>query len=474
MSERYPGGIISKTPVTPTGAYETSSASGVWTLDQQAYWAKLNNWPTAGNVQTVYFLGYYNRQNSTGLSVCPSSTGGVNVGFDDTILGYPAVLTLNKNAVAQTEYTLSYGSNTGGQTNGISTDSSNNIYFSGSFGSVYYGFIAKYNSSGTLQWQASNQSLPGFVYSNPVIDSSGNVFVTGGVYASDFSSISGSINKFNSSGTEQWSKKYTYSSGGGSNYFTNTGVALDSSGNVYAAGSGQGIFGYIVKFNTSGTVQWNKQFRTASTGGTTITEISIDSSGTIYYSGYSYPSSGIFYTIYGTWDSSGNTLTSNRLSTTYVGDARSCIDSSNNQYIFYYAGSSTRKTLYLVKINSSGAVSWSRTFSITSTTNGSGLLSSKISVDGTGSLYLSGTIYAGSSGYEVFYAKVPSDGTGTGTYTFGSATVVYAATSVSSSSESYTNTSVALTDNGAYSMSNNGYSLTSQTLTTNYPTTFTV
>ena len=49
MSKQYPGGIISKTPVTPSGPYETSTASGVWTLDQQAYWQELGQWPTAGN-----------------------------------------------------------------------------------------------------------------------------------------------------------------------------------------------------------------------------------------------------------------------------------------------------------------------------------------------------------------------------------------------------------------------------------------
>ena len=49
MSKQYPGGIISKTPVTPSGPYSTDSASGIWTLDQQAYWQKLGQWPTAGN-----------------------------------------------------------------------------------------------------------------------------------------------------------------------------------------------------------------------------------------------------------------------------------------------------------------------------------------------------------------------------------------------------------------------------------------
>jgi hypothetical protein len=50
MSKQYPGGLITKSPVVPSGPYEDSSASGIWTLDQQAYWRKLNQWPIAGSV----------------------------------------------------------------------------------------------------------------------------------------------------------------------------------------------------------------------------------------------------------------------------------------------------------------------------------------------------------------------------------------------------------------------------------------
>ena len=49
MSTQYPGGLITKNPVIPSGPYDTDTASGIWTLDQQAYWDKLNLWPTAGN-----------------------------------------------------------------------------------------------------------------------------------------------------------------------------------------------------------------------------------------------------------------------------------------------------------------------------------------------------------------------------------------------------------------------------------------
>lgn len=49
MSLQYPSGLITKNPVIPSGPYDTDTASGVWTLDEQAYWNKLGLWPTAGN-----------------------------------------------------------------------------------------------------------------------------------------------------------------------------------------------------------------------------------------------------------------------------------------------------------------------------------------------------------------------------------------------------------------------------------------
>ena len=52
MSTKYPGGIITaENPVTPSGPYQTSAASGMWTLEQAAYWIKANQWPLAGNIQ---------------------------------------------------------------------------------------------------------------------------------------------------------------------------------------------------------------------------------------------------------------------------------------------------------------------------------------------------------------------------------------------------------------------------------------
>jgi hypothetical protein len=50
MSNKYPGGFITANPVAPAGPYEDDAASGVWTLSQAAYWQEQGLWPIAGSV----------------------------------------------------------------------------------------------------------------------------------------------------------------------------------------------------------------------------------------------------------------------------------------------------------------------------------------------------------------------------------------------------------------------------------------
>ena len=57
MSQKYPGGFITKSPTLPAGPYETSVATGVWTLDQAMQFKKQGLWPTAGNQAPPTVIG---------------------------------------------------------------------------------------------------------------------------------------------------------------------------------------------------------------------------------------------------------------------------------------------------------------------------------------------------------------------------------------------------------------------------------
>ena len=55
--KKWPGAVVSDTPVVPAGPYQDGTASGVWTLDQVAYWQKQGLWPVAGNVAPKALIG---------------------------------------------------------------------------------------------------------------------------------------------------------------------------------------------------------------------------------------------------------------------------------------------------------------------------------------------------------------------------------------------------------------------------------
>jgi len=80
MSTKYPGGIISKTAPTPSGPYSTDTAPGVWTLEQQAYWQKLGQWPTAGNANPSLFIeNLFSTYLYTGTGSTQTITNGIDL-----------------------------------------------------------------------------------------------------------------------------------------------------------------------------------------------------------------------------------------------------------------------------------------------------------------------------------------------------------------------------------------------------------
>jgi hypothetical protein len=121
--------------------------------------------------------------------------------------------------------------------------------------SVYRGELTCLNTSGTVQWSKYFTSTYCTGTAQGIsFDSSNNIYL--GTFAAD-TGTSGAYClgvKFNSSGVQQWSRKLDAGTGSNDQFM---GSAIDSSGNVYFVGV-TGTSGIIAKYNSSGTIQWQR------------------------------------------------------------------------------------------------------------------------------------------------------------------------------------------------------------------------
>jgi hypothetical protein len=152
-------------------------------------------------------------------------------------------------------------------------------------------YVRKYDHDGTELWtrQFGTSAFDGA--SGVSADSSGvyvagetNDALPGQTHAGGQDSY---VRKYDSGGTEQWTRQF-----GSSNHDFPHGVSADSSG-VYVAGSARGTLpgqtsaggrdAYVRKYNSGGTEQWTRQFGSSSDD--TANGVSADSSG-VYVAGY--------------------------------------------------------------------------------------------------------------------------------------------------------------------------------------------
>jgi uncharacterized delta-60 repeat protein len=347
----------------------------------------ITKYDTSGTIQWQRILG--GGGNDYGYGIAVDSSGNVYVtgrtnsqgagGFDVLITKYDTSGTI------QWQRRLGGSSSDYGQ--GIAVDSSGNVYVTGYTASPSGGvqndvLIAKYDTSGTIQWQRTLGDVDSDEGYGIAVDSSGNVYVAGIAT----SAINVLIAKYNTSGTIQWQRRL----GAGSDY--GRGIAVDSSGNVYVTGqiNSQGAGGtdvLITKYNTSGTIQWQR------TLGGSISDvglgIAVDSSGNVYVTGW-----------------------------------------TNSQ------GAGGTDVL-ITKYDTSGTIQWQRRLGGSSNDYGQG-----IAVDSSGNVYVTG--YTG-SGFDVLITKLPGDGSKTGTYTVGGVSFTYAASTLTAATSTLTAATSTLT-----------------------------
>ncbi|MBK9332688.1 MAG: SBBP repeat-containing protein [Ignavibacteria bacterium] len=175
----------------------------------------------------------------------------------------------------------------------VLVDNSGNVYVTGdSFGtgtgSDY--LTAKYNSAGVIQWSHRYDESYNWDYANDLeVDASGNVYITGSGYGNSNSSNITTI-KYNNAGSVQWIRVYN---GIASANDEGKDLVVDNSGNVYVTGlSATGPIAVIgldmitLKYDAAGNSRGIIIYAGSGESQDNGNAIAIDNSGNIYAAGF--------------------------------------------------------------------------------------------------------------------------------------------------------------------------------------------
>jgi hypothetical protein len=301
--------------------------------------------------------------------------------------------------------------------NAITEDVNGNIIVAGqhSDGTNFNAFIQSFNSTMTsanwrLLFRSNDSSGVVNTINGLTTDSSGNIYAVG---TSDTGTgfQAAIIMKLNSSGTVQWQKKLQINNRAA----VGRGIALDSSGNIYITGdianvgSTKTLLMYA-KYNNSGTLQ--VAYTETGSSDRYGRCIFVDSSGNIYVVGFM--SSYIYVS---KMDSSFNVLWRDGRTYGSPSPFGLWVDSTSNVYVSGWAFPTDRYIGWWIKYNSSGSVQLQR--SITSNSNTIQWISTyENGITPNDSTIVLTARVNGSSASTSAALQVPTDGSKTGTYTF--------------------------------------------------------
>ncbi|MFX1363919.1 MAG: SBBP repeat-containing protein [Promethearchaeota archaeon] len=148
-------------------------------------------------------------------------------------------------------------------------------------------FISSLNNSIILEWNFTWGGNDNEIATDIVLDSLGNIYITGYANYSFIGNFDIILAKFDSSGQIQWNRTF-----GGDGWDSGYDIALDSNNNIYLAGridlseepwdSNTDLI--LVKYNSLGEFQWNKTC--GGEGEDTYLGMTLDSVDNIYITGY--------------------------------------------------------------------------------------------------------------------------------------------------------------------------------------------
>ena len=315
--------------------------------------------------------------------------------------------------------------------------------------------LAKFSSSGTVQWQKTLGGSRDDYGQSVAVAPDGSVYVCGHAYSAGVGECDFLLVKFSSSGTVQWQKTL---GGGKGDYGKSVAVAPDGSvyicGFTYSAGAGDYDF-FLAKFSSSGTVQWYKTLGVS--GDDEGYSVAVAPDGSVYICGNT--SSYDFFLA--KFSSSGTVQWQKKIDDNYSGSGRSvAVAPDGSVYVCgktYLSGAGRRDDLLLAKFSSSGTVQWQKILYGSRDDDGY-----SVAVAPDGSIYVCGnTASAGAGVNDFLLAKITDSLIEQDTVTLGIFTFQNA-------SLTFNNVSFTLTS-PSFSFSNANLSLRNSSLTVGTP-----
>lgn len=325
---------------------------------------------------------------------------------------------------------------------GIALDSSRNVYICGQTASAGEGSndisIAKFDSSSNIEFQFTLGNTLSQIANDIAVDNSGNIYIVGSakINASDTYN-NAIIAKYDSSGTLLHQK----SLGSSSTYAAANGIAVSDDGDYLFITGDIDFNNQKVLYHMANSSDLSKEHDRK------LTSTDYDLRGNAIVADTDSQYGDIFYVTGFTDDGDGNNsvlITKHRLNNGSIlkreilsgsGDDRGhgiAVDSSGNFYIVGQTSSAGAGNIdiLIAKYNSSLEIVWQRTLGGTGADYGY-----DIAVDARDNVYIVGqTASAGEGSSDILIAKLPGDGSLTGTY--GSFT--YASCSLTESNKFYT------------------------------------
>ena len=239
-----------------------------------------------------------------------------------------------------------------------------------------------------------------------VIDQSGNSYVAGESYSASGNNDYITI-KYDSNGDTVWVRYYN---GPGNNRDVVRAITIDDAGNVYVTGESNGTGNYdiaTIKYNSTGVQQWAARYNGPANGDDGTSAITVDASGNVYVTGYSDGDASPFFRQDDYVTIKYNSSGAEQWAIRYDGPGNFhdipnalALDENNNIYVTGgSSGSGTRYDYATIKYNSAGVQQWVETYNGPANYDD---IANDIAVDNSGNVYVTGSSDGASSDNEDF------------------------------------------------------------------------